>query len=307
MTRVAVIDTGTNSTRLLVAAVNDGKVEEVLRRTEITRLGKGVDRTGRLDSAAKARVSECVAGYRRLIDGECVQRAVILATSSIRDAGDGEEFMQELSRQTSIKHRIIAGREEAALSFAGSTMELAAAGRVFFFDVGGGSTEIAVGRPGNPDYVKSLGMGCVRLKERYFKTDPPGMDEVEAAAGHIDTLLASAIDMGSLGEFKKAVAVAGTVTALAAVEMKLEKYDPVAIHGFVLSRESVERMLARFISMTQQERREIRTMEEGRADVIISGSLIVLRLMHYAGLNSFTVSERDILDGAAIQLAAGGL
>lgn len=307
MTTVAVIDTGTNSTRLLVAAVNKGKVEEVLRRTEITRLGQGVDRTGRLDSSAKARVSECVAGYRRLIEGEHVQKAIILATSSVREAGDGEEFMQELSMQASFRHRILGGHEEATLSFTGSTMEVAAAGRVFFFDVGGGSTEIAVGRPGDPDYVKSLGIGCVRLKERYLQGDPPGMDEIEAAARHIDSLLVSEVDLGSLGEFKTTVAVAGTVTALAAVEMKLEKYDPVAVHDFVMSRESVERLLARLISMTQKERCEIRTMEDGRADVIISGSLIVLRLMNYAGLSSFTVSERDILDGAAIQLAEGRL
>ena len=261
MTRVAVIDTGTNSTRMLVADVGDGKINEVLRKTEITRLGVGVDSSGKLDADAKARVSRCIAGFREIIDDERAQMTIIIATSSIRDADDGEEFMKELSVQTAISHSILTGREEAVLSFTGSTIGLADAGRVFFFDVGGGSTEIAVGRPGDPDYVKSLGIGCVRLKERYFKSDPPGMNEIKAAAGHIDTLLASAIDIGSLGEFKTAVAVAGTVTTLAAVEMKLEKYDPVAVHGFVLSRQSVERLLAKFISMTRQERREIATMK----------------------------------------------
>lgn len=307
MTRVAVIDTGTNSTRLLVADVTDGRVAELVRQTAITRLGQNVDKTGHLDSEAKSRVRACVSGYAKAIGGHNVSTTVILATSSIREAADGRDFLSELAKSHSFGHRILSGDEEALLSFTGSTMQFDPEQKILFFDIGGGSTEIAAGRRGQAGYVRSLRIGCVRIRERFIQTDPVSEAELKQAARYIDGTLEAEIDLASTKNPDIVVAVAGTVTSLAAMDLQLESYDSGKIHGHVLTRQAVERLLKTLSRMSLTERNEIVTLESGRADVIVSGALIVSRLLKYAGISEFIVSERDILDGAAVRVAQGSL
>lgn len=307
MARVAVIDTGTNSTRLLVADVHAGHVDEQIRRARITRLGEGVDATGRLEAAVRERVQSCVSAYAELIAAEEVSRALILATSSVRDAANGNEFISGLAKTMAFDYRILTGEEEASLSFTGATMELMPDSRTLFFDVGGGSTEIAAGKPGLVEYARSLGIGCVRIGERFLGSDPVKGKELAAAADFIDEMLAAEVNKQHLQGADTAVAVAGTVTSLAAIDMNLKKYDADAVHGHVLTRANVDRLLERLAAMKLKERHGIATLERGRADVIVGGTVIVSRLLAFTGIDAFTVSERDILDGAALKLAAGAL
>ncbi len=307
MTVVAVIDTGTNSTRLLVADAGDGKVREIARRTEVTRLGEGVDKSGRLNRSARARVQRAVDGYAEIIARHNAQRTVILATSSVREAADGEEFLAWLAESHYLSERLLSGAEEAALSYLGATFSLPDRQRIMLFDVGGGSTEIAAGKVGRVDYARSLDIGCVRITERFFKNDPVLPVEADAAAGFINDLLQTKVDPHYLVGIEIAVAVAGTVTSLAAVDLGLKKYDRDAVHGHLLTREKVGALFDRLAGLSLKQRLKINTIEQGRADVIVGGALIVLKLMEYSGIDALTVSENDILDGAALKLAAGEL
>ncbi len=309
--RVAVIDTGTNSTRLLVADVSNGMVDELDRRTRVTRLGEGVDRSGHLEGPAKDRVRQCVSGYAEVIEKLGAERAIIIATSSVRDAANGGQFLAELARSHSsqgrtFSYRILSGNQEAALSFKGSTMETDPSLRVLLFDIGGGSTEVAAGSGGNVEYARSLRLGCVRLSERMLKSDPPAAGELAAAAAYIDALFDSEIDRQAVSVPDLAMGVAGTITALAAIDLGLEVYDRARVHCHRLTRGCVDSWLSKLAAMTVAEKMDcFPTMEPGRADVIVGGALIASRLLRYTGVEEFAVSERDILDGAAVALADG--
>lgn len=305
--KVAVIDTGTNSTRMLVAAVAGTEVTELERRIEITRLGAGVDRKGRLDEAACQRVEACLEEFARVISRYQPERVVIIATSSVRDAADGASFIAALASQYGYDYSVLAGEQEARLSFTGATLGISTPGRVMFFDIGGGSTEVAAGTPGEPDYVRSLNLGCVRLTERFFKDDPPSPRELEAASDFVDGVLTAGLSGARLGQPEKVVAVAGTMTSLAAIDLGLREYDRSRVDGYEMSRQAVEASYHRLASLGVAERARLATLDAGRADVIVAGALIAVRILAFAGLESVQVRESDILDGAAVRIAAGEL
>ncbi len=303
MTIVAIIDTGTNSTRMLIARRAGSELEELARLTTVTRLGEGVDAAGRLGEAARERVSRCVGEYAEFIAAHSVENTLMLATSSVRESSDGEQFLAQLARQHGFSCRILPGKEEARLSFVGATLGLGGnSGRIMLVDIGGGSTEIACGVRGRVDYARSLRLGCVRISERFFREDPPAAAELAGAARQIDATLAAGIELERLGAVDLAVAVAGTVTSLAAIDLELQLYDRDAVHGHVLDRQAVDGMLERLARMDFSQRLAIATVEEGRADVIVGGALIASRVMEYIGVASLTVSETDIMDAAALEL-----
>ncbi len=307
MTVVAVIDTGTNSTRLLIADVKEGAVHELMRRTEVTRLGEGVDDSGRLGQEARARVQQTVNSYAQIIAANETEESVILATSSVRDAADGREFLSGLAESHLFSWRLLQGADEAALSFAGATISIRDRLRLMLLDVGGGSTEVVVGRSNRVDYACSMKLGCVRLNERFFRHDPVLPVDINAASEFIETTLRTEVDPHDLTGIERTVAVAGTVTTLAALDLKLKEYDRDAVHSHVLCRENIGGLFDMLAGMTIEQRSRIGTIEPGRADVITAGALIVLKLMEYCEIESVTVSENDILDGAALKLAAGEL
>ena len=302
MTRLAVIDTGTNSTRLLIAETAPGLVREVMRQTNITRLGEGVDRGQRLAAAARDRVRQCVALYAASIGELGAERALILATSSVRDASDGEEFLASLAGQFAFDWRLLSGEEEASLSFLGASMSLDRQARALLFDVGGGSTEVVVGQGRQVEFATSLNLGCVRLREKFFEGDPASPVEIKAATEFIDGELKSMAGE-RFERIEETLAVAGTVTTLAALDLGLEVYDREQVHGHVITREKVDGLFGALSEMSLSERMQLPVMEKGRADVIAAGALIVSRLLHHIGITEFTVSEFDILDGAALAMA----
>lgn len=307
MTRLAVIDTGTNSTRLLVAEVAGKSVREIVRHTTITRLGEGVDKAHRLTPDAMSRVKECMARYAATIGELGVPKALIIATSSLRDAADGKDFLESLAGTYSFGYRLLSGKEEAALSFLGATADLGEGKRTLLFDVGGGSTEVVIGAGRQIDFSVSMNLGCVRIRERFFRDDPVSSRELVEATRYLDTELEKGIDMRLLPAVEEAIAVAGTVTTLAAIDLGLETYDRALVHGHVMKSLRTGKLLEMLCRMTADQRLQISTMEPGRADVIVAGALIVTRLLHVTGIDEFTVSERDILDGAALAMAEGRL
>ena len=242
--RVAVVDLGTNTTRLLVADVGDGRVEEVDRRNAITRLGEGVDSGGRLLDRAMERVFEVVAGYRQAIDELGAERALGVATSAVRDAANGEEFAQTLRERFGLDVHVITGDDEAQLTFRGATLEREPGGEpLLVLDIGGGSTEFVVGRSGEgPSFHVSTQAGSVRQTERHLHSDPPTADELEAAREEIRAIVDGAVPADVRHGVADGVAVAGTPTSVAAIDQQLDPYDPARVHGYRVSIETCERI-----------------------------------------------------------------
>jgi exopolyphosphatase/guanosine-5'-triphosphate,3'-diphosphate pyrophosphatase len=296
VTRVAAVDLGTNSTRLLVADVDDGRLEEVARELTITRLGEGVDERRRLLPVPIARVRNCLAEYRRELEEHGATRTLAIATSAVRDAENGEAFLGEIEWSYGFTTRLLAGDEEAALMYRGVTAGRPPLEDTLIVDIGGGSTELVLGANGGPRASTSLDVGCVRLTERFLHSDPPRASELEAAAEHVRSLLPSY-------EASDAIGAAGTVTTLAALDLALETYDPERTHGHRISREAVERELARLASMTLAERLHVAGLEPGRAPVIVAGVLVLREVLDAYGLDEVEASERDILHGAALAAA----
>ncbi len=280
---VAVIDIGTNTTRLLVAEIEDGRVVELERRTVITSLGQGVDSSGRLAQEAMDRVSEAIAVYREVIDRLGVERVVALATSAMRDAENGPEFREHLKQRFGIDPRTISGDEEARLTFLGATGERNDDGESVVIDIGGGSTEYVVGRPGHdPEFHVSTQMGSVRFTERF-----EDLEEMAAAVG--ETVPDVSVDQG--------IAVAGTATSLAAIDGAEQ------VHGYRLNLAACERMVAMLAAMSLEERRQVKGLHPDRAPTIVAGAVILTESMRALGLAEVEVSERDILHGAALSAA----
>jgi exopolyphosphatase/guanosine-5'-triphosphate,3'-diphosphate pyrophosphatase len=283
--RVAAVDLGTNSIRLLVADVEEGRVEEeVHRETRIVRLGEGVDERRRLLPAPIARARNVLVDYRRTAGRLGAARTLLVATSAVRDAENGEAFLGEIEWSYGFATHLLTGDEEAELTFRGVGRPEA-----LVVDVGGGSTEL-IGR----GVRTSLDVGSVRLTERFLRSDPPTPEELDEAAALVRSLLPA------LGP-KATIGVAGTFTTLAALE--LGGYDPTRTHGFGLTRDAVERWTDRLASVPVEER-TFPGLEPARAPVIVGGALIVRETMRHAGLDSIEVSERDLLDGAALEAAA---
>ena len=296
MTRVAAVDLGTNSTRLLVADADGGHLEEIARRLTITRLGEGVDMRRRLLPVPIARVRNCLTDYRRELEALGAERTLAIATSAVRDAENGEAFLGEIEWSYGFTTRLLAGEEEAAMMVRG-----VAAGRpplddVLVVDIGGGSTELVLAMDGEVETARSLDVGCVRLTERFLGSDPPSRPELAAASAYVRSLLPQL-------EAASAIGVAGTVTTVATLDLGDAEYDPVRTHGHRLTLRSVEEQLERLAAKTLEERVAVPGIEPGRASVIVAGVVVLREVMASYGLAEIEVSERDILHGAALAAA----
>ena len=305
MTDLAAIDCGTNSTRLLVAG-EDGRTLERLMR--ITRLGQGVDATGRLAPEAVDRTVAVLREYRQVMDRFGVDRVRMTATSAARDAANREDFFTAAKEAIGVAPELLGGDEEGRLSFLGATAELDPDDGPFLVaDIGGGSTEFAVGRTYPPDGVLSTDIGCVRLTEKFLHSDPPAAEELSQAfdvvRGHLDDVVRV---IPSVVDVRRFVGLAGTVTTMAAVDLGLATYDRDKIHHYVLTRAAAEDVFRTLAT----ERRSLRIhnpgLEEARADVIVGGAVVVVGIMRYFDLDDCLVSEADILDGLVATLRDAG-
>jgi exopolyphosphatase/guanosine-5'-triphosphate,3'-diphosphate pyrophosphatase len=294
--RVAAVDLGTNSTRLLVADVEDGRSTQVVRRLTITRLGQEVDRRRALHPDAIARVTACLDVYRDELEQLGALRTLAIATSALRDAADARDFLRRVESDYGFSTRLLGGAEEAALAFRGVSSERRVDDGTLLVDIGGGSTELVLGGAGGVSFSTSLQLGCVRLTERYLHSDPPTEAELAACAEHVRAQLPALEPAAAIG-------VAGTVTTIAALDLDLVDYDPDRVHGHLISRAAVERELARLAAMTHAARAAIPTIEPGRASVIVAGAVILDEVLRRYGLDTVEASERDILDGAALAAA----
>jgi exopolyphosphatase/guanosine-5'-triphosphate,3'-diphosphate pyrophosphatase len=303
--RVAVVDIGTNTTRLLVADVEDSTVTEVDRRNAITRLGEGVDSGGRLLDGAMERVFSVVSEYRRAIDELGAERSIAVATSAVRDAANGEEFARELHERFGIEPRIISGDAEAHLTFTGATLDRPAGGDpLMVLDIGGGSTEFVIGRPGeSPSFNVSTQAGSVRQTERHLHHDPPTAAELDELRAEIREIVESSVPKGIRRSVGDGVAVAGTPTSMAAIDQKLEPYDPSRVHGYRVSLEACVRIEAMLAKLSESERRGVTGLHPERAPTIVAGAVILVESMRSFELDSIEVGEHDILYGAALEAA----
>lgn len=301
--RVAAIDLGTNTTRLLVADVADERIEEVRRETRITRLGEGVDGRRKLLPLPIARVRNCLADYRRALEELGAERTLAVATSAIRDAENGEAFLGEVEWSYGFTTRLLTGDDEALLTFKGVSTGQPVEEGTLIVDLGGGSTELVVAGVEGVDFRTSLDIGAVRLTERFLPGDPPTAAELESCRGAIAALLAERVPDDVRARVTKAVGVAGTVTTLAALDLSLPEYDRDRVDGHFLTAEGARRQLERLAGLPLDERRIVPALESERAPVIVGGAAIVVESLSFFGLDGIAASERDLLDGAALEAA----
>jgi exopolyphosphatase / guanosine-5'-triphosphate,3'-diphosphate pyrophosphatase len=297
VTRVAAVDQGTNTTRLLVADVADGHVDEVVRRTRITRLGEGVDARRRLLPVPVARVRNVLSEYRREAESLGAERTLLIATSAVRDAENGEAFLGEIEWSYGFTTRLLTGREEAHLAFRGATLDRAERDGVLVVDIGGGSTELVTSEIG-----LSVDAGSVRLTERFLASDPPTTAELEAGAAAARSLLADSVPSDLAP--REAIGVAGTVTSLAALDLGLERYDRSRVHGHNLTTAGVDAQLARLAALPLAQRRLLPALDPDRAPVIVAGAVLLREVLAHFALDAIETSERDNLDAAALEAAA---
>jgi exopolyphosphatase/guanosine-5'-triphosphate,3'-diphosphate pyrophosphatase len=306
--RVGVVDIGSNSTRLYVADVEDGRVTaEHERRSQVTRLGQGVDASGRLADEALDRVRSVLDGYAAALDDLGAERRVAVLTSAVRDAENGDDFLAEVRDHYRLDARTVPGEDEARLTFLGATSEGDPddGAPVLVVDVGGGSTEIVVGADGEVSFWTSTQMGVVRQTERHLHHDPPEVPELEALAEDARGILATEVPEDVRDAARSCIAVAGTATSLAAIDLELEPYDPARVHGHVVSAARCEELLDRLAALTDDERREVPGLHPDRAPTIVAGVIVLREALRVFGLDEFTASEHDILRGAAVEAAGG--
>ena len=299
MARVGAVDMGTNSTRLLVADVEGADIGEIERLLRITRLGDRVDADGRLSDAAMGRVHGVLEGYAARARELGAERVLATATSAVRDAANGREFLEEVELRHGFETRLLSGREEAELTYRGVTSRLAAGSGTLVCDIGGGSTELVLGGPDGVDDAVSLDIGCVRMSERCLRSDPPGDDEIAALRDAVAALLPHAITSRA----SMLVGVAGTVTTLATIDRGLDREIPEEIDGHRLAPDTVEGLLGRLAALPLAERREVRGLMPERAPTIVAGAAIASEVLRATGAGEMVVSERDILHGAALLAA----
>lgn len=306
--RVAVIDIGTNSTRLLIGDVDgQGNVDELDRRSRVTRLGDRVDRDGQLSEEAMDRVFATLAEYRRALDDHGVVANLAVLTSAVRDAANGEEFGERVRGDFGLDARVLAGAEEAQLTFLGATSgrDEGATGPTVIIDIGGGSTEFVVGEGRRAGFHVSLQAGVVRMSERHIHSDPPASQELQRLTAEVRETFAAAVPEDERERVRAAIAVAGTATSAAAIDQELDPYDPARVHGYPLLLATTEMLLARLAEMTDQQRREVVGLHPDRAPTIVAGMILLGEAMRLFGLDRAEVSEHDILRGGALRL--GGL
>jgi exopolyphosphatase/guanosine-5'-triphosphate,3'-diphosphate pyrophosphatase len=307
--RVAAIDCGTNSVRLLVADVDRaaGRLSDVDRRLEIVRLGQGVDATGRLGAEPLARTFRVLRSFGQIIAAASASAVRMVATSATRDAVNAGEFVAGVRDILAIEPEVLSGEDEARLSFTGATAELTgdAAAPYLVTDIGGGSTEFVLGEPGRVTAAVSVNIGCVRMTERHLRHDPPGDDEIAAARADIDAALDVVAGKIPVSAARTLVGLAGSVTTVAALVLGLDSYQPDRIHHSRVSAAAVREVAARLLAQTRAERERLAVMHPGRVDVIGGGALVLTRIMERFGFDEVLVSEHDILDGLAWSLATG--
>ena len=303
--RVAVVDIGTNSTRLLIADVGgDGALEELHRESIVTRLGAKVDATGRLQDDAMGRVFDTLARFRELIDAHGAAATTAVLTSAVRDAANGPQFAAAVRERYALDARTIGGDEEAALTFAGATSERREDGQeVLVVDIGGGSTEFVIGCEGTVDFHVSTQAGVVRQTERHIAHDPPRRDEIDRLRREVAQIICDNVPAEHRRRVDIGIAVAGTATSCAAIELGLNPYDRALVHGHVLRPDVIADILDRLARLTDDERREVTGLQPDRAPTIVAGVAMLLEVIDTFGLDAIEVSEHDILRGAALRLA----
>jgi exopolyphosphatase/guanosine-5'-triphosphate,3'-diphosphate pyrophosphatase len=294
--RVAAVDIGTNSTRLLIA---DG-TRELARESIVTSLGEGVDRSGRLGDAAQARVLAVLADFRAAIEAHGCERAAAVMTSAVRDAANGAEFGARVCAALGFAARTLGGDEEARLTFLGATSERANDDGVLVIDVGGGSTELVLGARGQVGFHVSTQNGVVRHSERHLHADPPTPEQLDALVRDVRADLEAHLPVRIRSGVRTAIAVAGTPTQCAAIDLGLERYDPQRIEGHILTAARLRELFEQLAALPLTERRRIPGLDPARAPVIVAGVAILLEVVRCFGLDRIEASERDILWGVAL-------
>ena len=303
MSRVAAIDCGTNSIRLLIADITGGNFKEVLRTMEIVRLGQGVDQNKSFHPDAIARTLSAVEKFAQLIASKGVEKIRFCATSATRDASNRELFTNGVKKILGVEVEVIPGEQEAALSFIGATKELSQSdGPFLVVDIGGGSTEFVFGSE-KVEFAKSVNIGCVRMSERHLNLQPPTMAQIAEAIIDIDLAITQAAKVVPISQAKSLVAVAGTATTVAAAALKLAEYDRYLIHLSRISAPSVYQVAAMFQGLSKDQIAALGYMHPGRVDVITAGAVVLYRIMAATGASEFIASESDILDGIAWSLS----
>jgi exopolyphosphatase/guanosine-5'-triphosphate,3'-diphosphate pyrophosphatase len=301
--RVAAIDCGTNSIRLLIADIDGSNFREVVRDMEIVRLGQGVDETGQFHPDAIARTLAAVDKFAAEIAKRGVEKIRFCATSATRDATNRHLFVDGVRERLGIELEVISGEEEAALSFAGAIKDLDPSNGPFLVvDIGGGSTEFVFGTS-TVEAARSVNIGCVRMTERHFANDPVTPEQIELARTDIQAAIAQAAAVVPITKAKTLVAVAGTATTVAAAALELPEYDRYTIHLSRVSAQQTHDAAAMFATSTREQRLSLGYMHPGRVDVIAAGSLVLSEIMKATGATEFVASESDILDGMAFSLA----
>ncbi|HET9718673.1 MAG TPA: Ppx/GppA phosphatase family protein, partial [Solirubrobacteraceae bacterium] len=306
--RTAIVDIGTNTTRLLVAEVEARRVaREVHRESRVTRLGAGVDATGRLGEDAVAREHAVLGDYAKLIDARGADRRVAVLTSAVRDAENGQEFAAACGERYGLDVHVLSGEEEAELTYLGATDEVdpESRERTLVVDIGGGSTELILGRGPRAEFHVSTQAGVVRQGDRHLHSDPPSDGELRAVADDVRATLEAAVPVARRRSVERALAVAGTPTSLAAIAQELEPYEPERVQGYRLTAGVRDEIRRRLGEMTLDERRRVVGLHPDRAPVILPGIVILTVVMELFGLEAVEVSEHDILRGAALRFAGG--
>ncbi|MFZ0088261.1 MAG: Ppx/GppA phosphatase family protein [Solirubrobacteraceae bacterium] len=303
---VAVVDIGSNSTRLLIAELHDHALRELVRHSHVTRLGAGVDADGRLREDAMERVFATLEGYRAEIDAHDCEHAVAVLTSAVRDSANGEEFADAVHERYGLEAHVLTGDEEAELTYLGANSERDPDDRTptLVLDIGGGSTELVIGSGTDVVFHVSTQAGVVRQTERWLRDDPPTQEELDELAADVRRILGDAVPDSRRASVEQAIAVAGTATSLGAIAQRLEPYDPERVHGYLVSARECERILGELSRMTVETRRAVPGLHPDRAPTIVAGVVIFREVLRQFGLERIEISEHDILRGAALRLTA---
>jgi len=309
--RVAAIDIGTNTVLLLVAELRDGSLVALEERATITRLGQGVDKTRALAPEAVARTNACLDEYARVIQAHGATRVGVVGTSAMRDAKGGDAVRAHVAKVLGVEARVISGDEEARVTFGGAVSGLALdAGNVAVFDIGGGSTEVVLGaidgagNAGAIAYAHSFDVGSVRLTERYVRSDPPAPEELRAIDAELARVFAAIPPSVRTERARAPVGIAGTVTTLAAVSMRMDPYDGARVHGHTMTLEELRRVVGELAALPLEARRALPGLEPKRADVIVAGGLIAIAIAERLGAREVRVSDRGVRWGVAASLVA---
>jgi exopolyphosphatase / guanosine-5'-triphosphate,3'-diphosphate pyrophosphatase len=306
--RAAVVDIGTNSTRLLIADIDpDGSATDLLRQSRVTRLGAGVDSHGGLSPEAIERTCSVLADYRELIDRYRCEANLAVLTSAVRDASNGASFTERVRRDYRLDARTLSGDEEAQLTFLGAMSDREPYPEpTVVIDIGGGSTEFVVGRQHTAGFHVSLQAGVVRMSERHIHSDPPAPTELQSLALDTRTIFLEGLPPEERSPVTSGIAVAGTATSAAAIDQELDPYDPALVHRYPLLLATVELLLARLAEMTEAQRRQVVGLHPDRAPTIIAGMILLAEAMRAFELDCVEVSEHDILRGGILRLAGLG-